>query len=196
MINGEFDVERVNYDNALERILVLGGFGDDRFAVDDTAAEVTIDGGIGDDFFQVGQIFRSQRTAADANVSVTPFDDEFATIETTRGFLSNGISEAMTINGGLGNDTFVVFHNRAVLQLNGEGGDDVFEVRAFALVGSQEPQRERTDLSGGAGADLIQYVVNAPVNIDGGDGFDTVVIIGTEFGDDFVITEDQSSVPH
>ena len=76
-----------------------------------------------------------------------------------------------------------------VLQLNGEEGDDVFEIRAFALAGSQEPQRERTDISGGAGADLVQYAVNAPVNIDGGDGFDTVRIVGTEFADDFVITD-------
>ena len=30
--------------------------------------------------------------------------------------------------------------------------------------------------------------MNAPVNIDGGDGFDTVIVIGTEFNDDFVIT--------
>ena len=43
-------------------------------------------------------------------------------------------------------------------------------------------------MSGGAGQDLIQYAVNAPVNIDGGDGFDTVVVIGTEFNDDFVVT--------
>ena len=35
----------------------------------------------------------------------------------------------------------------------------------------------------------MQYAVNAPVNIDGGDGFDTLVAIGTEFGDDLVITE-------
>ena len=56
-------------------------------------------------------------------------------------------------------------------------------------MGSQEDLRERTDVSGGAGADLIQYAVNAPVNIDGGDGFDTVIVIGTEFNDDFVITE-------
>ena len=29
---------------------------------------------------------------------------------------------------------------------------------------------------------------NAPVHINGGDGFDVVIVIGTEFGDDFVIT--------
>jgi Ca2+-binding RTX toxin-like protein len=190
MIKNASFVERINYGGSLERILVNGSFGDDQFAVDDTAAEITINGEFGDDTFQVGQIFRSQRTPAEANIKVNPFDDTFATIETTRGFLSNGISEPMTINGGLGNDLFTVFHNKAVLQLNGEGGDDTFEIRAFALVGSQEPQRERTDLSGGEGADLVMYVVNAPVNIDGGDGFDTVVVIGTEFGDDFVVTED------
>ncbi|MGA8049240.1 MAG: calcium-binding protein [Burkholderiales bacterium] len=190
MIKQDFYVERINYGGSLERIVVNGGFGNDHFAIDDTAAEITVNGEFGDDTFQVGQIFRSQRIAAEANISVNPFDDTFATIETTRGFLSNGISEPMTINGGLGNDRFVVYHNKAVLQLNGEGGDDVFEIRAFALVGSQEPQRERTDLSGGEGADLVMYAVNAPVNIDGGDGFDTVVVIGTEFGDDFVITED------
>jgi hypothetical protein len=32
-------------------------------------------------------------------------------------------------------------------------------------------------------------VLNAPVGIDGGDGFDTVRIIGTEFSDDFVVTD-------
>ncbi len=190
LIKDNFFVERINYDRQLERILINGSFGNDHFAIDDTAAEITINGEFGEDTFQVGQIFRSQRTPGEANISVTPFDETFATIETTRGFLSNGISEPMTINGGLGNDEFVVYHNKAVLQLNGEGGDDLFEIRAFALVGSQEPQRERTDISGGAGVDMVMYAVNAPVNIDGGDGMDTVVIIGTEFGDDFVVTED------
>lgn len=178
-------VQRINY-LGVERIVVNGGLGDDRFAVDDTAAEITLNGEGGEDTFQIGQLFRSERTEVDANVSV---DDVFATIETTRGFLSNGISRPMTINGGLGNDRFVVFHNKAVLSLNGDAGDDDFEVRAFALVGSREPERARTDITGGAGADLVQYAVNAPVNINGGDGFDTLTVIGTEFGDDFVITK-------
>ncbi len=178
-------VERINY-LGVERILINGSLGDDHFAVDDTAAEITINGEAGDDTFQIGQLFRSERNEQDANVSV---GDVFATIETTRGFLSNGISKPLTVNGGLGSDRFIVFHNRAVLSLNGDEGDDNFEVRAFALAGSQEPQRERTDISGGAGADLVQYAVNAPVNINGGDGFDTLIVIGTEFGDDFVVTD-------
>ncbi|SMP65938.1 Ca2+-binding protein, RTX toxin-related [Neorhodopirellula lusitana] len=178
-------VQRVNY-SGVERIVVQGGLGNDHFAVDDSAAEITINGEGGDDSFQIGQLFRSERNEEDANVSV---DDVFATIETTRGFLSNGISSPMTINGGLGNDRFVVFHNKAVLSLNGDAGDDQFEVRAFALVGSREPERQRTDITGGAGADLVQYAVNAPVSINGGDGFDVLTVIGTEFGDDFVVTE-------
>ncbi|MDH4186389.1 MAG: hypothetical protein OEV08_05280, partial [Nitrospira sp.] len=95
----------------------------------------------------------------------------------------------MKIFGGEDNDEFIVYHNLAPLALFGNDGDDSFLIRAFALVGSQEDLRERTDVSGDAGADLIRYAVNAPVNIDGGDGFDTVIVIGTEFNDDFVITE-------
>jgi hypothetical protein len=44
-------------------------------------------------------------------------------------------------------------------------------------------------LKGGAGNDQIQYTLNAPVSVDGGAGFDKVLILGTEFGDSFVITE-------
>ena len=46
-----------------------------------------------------------------------------------------------------------------------------------------------TNINGGQGADFISYTVNAPVRIDGGDGFDTLIVIGTEFGDDFVVTD-------
>ena len=35
----------------------------------------------------------------------------------------------------------------------------------------------------------MQYNVNAPVSVDGGTGFDKLVILGTEFADDFVLTD-------
>ena len=60
-------------------------------------------------------------------------DDLFVTIDTTKGWLSNGIWMPMTINGGVGDDNFVVFHNIAKLDLNGDEGDDTFIVQAFAL---------------------------------------------------------------
>src|SRR4029079_18368533 len=116
-------------------------------------------------------------------------DDVFTTIEITRGWLSNGVTFGTTANGGEGNDEFTVFHNIAPLNLNGGDGDDLFIVRAFALAGSTDSERGRTDMKGDAGADTILYAVNAPVGIDGGDGFDTVRVIGTEFSDDFVVTD-------
>jgi len=96
----------------------------------------------------------------------------------------------MTINAGAGEDEFIVFRNLAVLTLNGGDNNDTFLVQAFALVGSVDDERARTDVTGDGGADLIQYAVNAPVQINGGDGLDTVIVIGTEFSDDFVVTED------
>ncbi|TMB63883.1 MAG: hypothetical protein E6J51_10410, partial [Chloroflexi bacterium] len=178
-------VERVNYNSNLESITVNGGNGDDQFYIDDTRSSITVNGGQGNDSFQVGQLYRSRRTPTLAGIAP---EDVFATIDTTQGWLSNGVSFPMTINGGIGDDSFIVFHNLDTLNLNGDAGNDNFLVQAFALAGSQEDHRALTDLSGGAGADLIKYAVNAPVNIDGGDGFDTVVVIGTEFNDDFVIT--------
>ncbi|MDE3026415.1 MAG: hypothetical protein KGI93_12690, partial [Acidobacteriota bacterium] len=179
-------VERVNYnDNLKGGITVNGGNGNDQFYIDDTRAPITINGGEGNDFFQIGQLYRSRRTPQLAGVAP---QDVFATIDTTQGWLSNGVSFPMTINGDIGDDQFIVFHNLAVLNLNGDAGNDTFIVQAFALAGSQEDHRALTDVSGGAGADKIQYAVNAPVNIDGGDGYDTVIVIGTEFNDDFVIT--------
>ena len=53
----------------------------------------------------------------------------------------------MHVHVGLGDDEFIVFHNLASLILNGDAGDDIILVQAFALVGSQEDkERERTAL--------------------------------------------------
>ena len=71
-----------------------------------------------------------------------------------------------------------------MLNLNGDFGDDTFVIRSFAS------ESETSRVNSGAGRDFIQYAVNAPVAIDGGEGFDTVVVIGTEFNDKYVITRD------
>jgi Ca2+-binding RTX toxin-like protein len=169
--------ERVVYDGNVNAGLVIDLVGgDNHVALDDTSTITTINGGDGDDVFQVGQLYGSEIV----------MDGEFAfeTTSTTRGRLSNGVSHATTINGGNGNDTFYVFRNLAVLQLNGEGGDDTFIIRTFL----QEDQASQ--VSTGSGRNVVRYVVNAPVSIDGGDGFNTVVVIGTEGDDHFVITRD------
>ncbi len=180
-------IERFNY-RGLEGVTLNTLYGDDYVAADDTQAIFTINGGVGNDRFQIGQVFKSQRDDNPETANISG-QDMFATLEITRGWLSNGVSEAMVINGGQGNDDFTVFHNKATLTLSGGDDDDTFTVRAFALVGSTDSERARTDMKGDSGADTIKYAVNAPVGIDGGDGFDTVQVVGTEFSDDFVVTD-------
>jgi hypothetical protein len=76
---------------------------------------------------------------------------------------------------------------RAVFErLFGDEDDDSFLVRAFVKVDPNDPKAPFTNINGGQGADFISFTVNAPVRIDGGDGFDTLTVVGTEFGDDFV----------
>jgi hypothetical protein len=49
--------------------------------------------------------------------------------------------------------------------------------------------QERTNVKMGTGNDYIEYVINAPVDIDGGSGFDKLALIATEFNDKFVVTK-------
>ena len=191
------DVERVNYSRNVTAntgingsLIVQGVGGFDEFYVDDNLAPTQLFGGSVRNYFQIGQLYNSAR--AD-NPSANIFDvaDEFETVETTRGFLSNGISFDLTAVGALdGPNEFVVLNNQATLNLLGGDQDDTFVVRTFAQVGSVDPERRGIDISTGGGTNSVEYVVGAPINIDGGGGFNTVKIIGTEFGDDYVITED------
>ena len=187
---GGADIERFNY-RRMEGLVVSTLGGTDYVVLDDLLAAATINLGDGNDRAQIGQVFRSERIKDPEGKLITGItaEDVFTTVEITRGWLSNGVSVPTTINGGDGDDNFTVFRNIAVLNLNGGDGDDVFTVRAFALKGSTDNERARTDMKGDGGADTILYVVNAPVGIDGGDGFDTVRIVGTEFADDFVVTD-------
>src|SRR5262249_13753510 len=82
-----------------------------------------------------------------------------------------------------------VYHNLAELFLFGQEDDDTFVVRAFVKVNPNDPKAPFTNINGGQGADFISYTVDSPVRIDGGDGLDTLVVLGTEFGDDFVVTD-------
>ncbi len=177
--------ERINYDDTVNVLRINGGDGDDRFYVDDNSALTTIDGGAGNDTFQVGQIF-----GADRVVPNVADGDQIATIQTTVGFLSRGVSYATTILGGTGDDVFTVYSNQAPLKLFGEEGNDNFTVRAFVIKGTNQVASSDTLVSGGGGDDHIEYNINAPVSIDGGAGLDTVTVLGTEVSDSFVITKD------
>ena len=111
-------------------------------------------------------------------------------METTVGFLSRGISFPTVAFGGEGDDTMVVYSNKALLKLFGEEGNDNFVVRAFLIKNTTELATTDTVVNGGAGDDHIEYNINAPLAIDGGEGVDTLVVIGTEASDNFVVTRD------
>ncbi|MBT7863645.1 MAG: hypothetical protein HN712_25235, partial [Gemmatimonadetes bacterium] len=168
------EMERINYDGTINGRLQINSLGgDDQFYVDDNSSPTTLNSGNGADRFQIGQLFESERSAA---AGIAP-EDVFATVEVTRGLLSNGISHATSIVSGAGSDEFVVYHNLAALDLNGGGGDDRFEFRTFALAGSDE-------------SSAVAYVDNGPVQVDADGSSDSLLVIGTEFGDDLIVAED------
>ena len=167
-------IERINYDGDINGgVIVNGRAGDDTFVLDDNLASMVINGDAGDDIFQIGQVFQSPRDGTNPNNGLAS-EDYFATTPITKGYLSNGISHSTTINGGFGEDDFTVYRNLAELFLFGEEDDDTFTVRAFVKVNPDDPDAPFTNINGGPGADFIAFTVNAPVRIDGGDGFDTL----------------------
>ena len=178
--------ERINYDETVtDRLTINGGDGDDSFFLDGNSAVMTLDGGAGKDSFQVGQMYA---TSAIGNVAGDPgalVGDEFTATLTTLGYLSEGIDKATVIYGGDGNDEFQVYSNKADLSLFGEAGDDTFIVRAFLVADGTHIK-----VDGGVGDDTIRYNIDAPVQVDGGTGFNTLVLLGTEADDTFVITKD------
>src|SRR5262249_57147679 len=91
-------------------------------------------------------------------------------------------------------------------------GKDLFTVRAFGLAQTDpttgdivwlDPVQEiampkltkgfstaaETAIRTGAGSNQVEYNINAPVSVDGGSGFDKLVILGTEFADHIVVTD-------
>src|SRR5206468_6559584 len=112
------NVERVNYDTAINgRLIVYGQAGNDYFAVDDNSAITTLDGGLGNDTFQIGQIYGTKRDSLDytgtpaGNTSGGSLKsyDVFGTVATTRGWVSAGTSQPLVAAGGAGDDTLTVY---------------------------------------------------------------------------------------
>ncbi len=165
-------LEQINFDG-MSTFDIYAGDGGDRFIIDETTVEGTIYGEGGADRFTVGRI-----------LDPAPVASEIKTIATTRGALSYGNRAVLTIRGGDGEDYFEGNHNQAELKLFGDDGDDLFYLRCFAQEGSGV-----STVNGGLGTNTIRYVANGPVKIDGGNGFDRLVLEGTEFADDFVVTD-------
>ena len=164
------------------------------FYVDGNSAITTLTGADGGDTFQFGQVFGADRIGG----STVQFGDQISTVEVALGYnstggivpgyLTSGPEYATTAYGGAGNDQFFVYSNQAPLKLYGEGGNNDFIVRAFALASGSGVSTQLTTIHTGDGNNQITYNVNAPVSIDGGSGLNTVTVLGSGFGDSFVIT--------
>ncbi|MDZ4220728.1 MAG: hypothetical protein U1D70_17120 [Methylobacter sp.] len=161
--------ERIDYTGAIEGIDINALASADRFFVDDTGTSFLLTGGLGDDSFQFGQLYGSDRA-----VPFVAAGDEIATVETTAGFLSRGTSDPSIAIGGPGDDSFTVYSNQALLALLGLDGNDSFTVRAFLV--------KRVD-------EVVEYTVNAPLIIGGGNGTDLMTVVGTAANDNIALDD-------
>ena len=184
----------VFYDPSLEALHVDGVAGADQFALDDVATTTTVEGGraaVGGEGskYQVGQLFgwtadrvedpegpgkglAAYRVPTAPDHPVEPWvAGQFRYRESIRGWLSYGISHPTTVKGGDGYDVFTLrsFIANGTIKAAGDDGDDTFKYD-------------------------FEYVANDDVVIDGGEGANTFVAIGTELQDGFAVTDQGVSV--
>ena len=180
------DGEKLIYQN-VDRLTVRTLGGNDTVLVNDTSIETIVEMNEGNDVVNIG------------TVPVIP-DRGKGDIENPTGIpivdlhhLTNGVTAPAYFYGGTGDDYFQVDHNAAEVFLFGQEDDDTFVINTF-LVLNDDPDNPGSitnlaRLFGGGGDNRYSYLQNAPVNIYGGPGVDTVVINGTPIGDNFIITE-------
>jgi hypothetical protein len=105
----------------------------------------------------------------------------------------------LDLNGGSGDDTFVVrsFVNLPIAE---DGTILPADSKKVTLLGGDD--NDKFDLSGSLLADNSteqeddssprredpDYLINSLVDVDGGTGTDTLVVVGTEFDDSYVVT--------
>ena len=169
--NANKNIERVNFTNGIDVVNLYANGGDDKVVVDGTAAVTNIDGGAGNDTFQVGQLYNSDRKAGTQSIAS---EDGFKTIQNSDGkYLSEGVSDGskLSIDGGIGDDTFTALRNVGSLNMAGSRGNDAFSVYNYKTMSGD-------------------IVVNGTRSIDGGNGIDSVNVYGTEGDDTVVITKE------
>ena len=198
--NGSPVYQRINYDDSITNQLEING-GDvtgavnnpdgtptsngNSFFIDGNSALTTINAGDGNDIFQVGQLYSDDSIGSASGDVGAVAGDGLEWTQTTLGELSYGVEMATVLYGGAGTDTFQVYSNKADLSMIGGSGNDMFIVRAFLVAAGTH-----LSVKGGTGDDTIEYNINAPLDIEGGTGFNTLVLLGTEGPDTFVVTQD------
>ena len=177
--------EMVSFQGA-ERLEIYALGGNDSILSNDTAVPTVIDMGSGDDSLVVGTV----PLIPDPGNRTLEYPNGVPVADTAH--MTNGNTAPLYVLGGTQNDYFEVDHNVGQLYLAGDEGDDTFLINTF-LVLKQNPDKpdevtNLTTLFGGTGSNRYEYLQNAPVSINGGSGFDTIIIDGTPIDDTFIIT--------
>ncbi|MCA9166726.1 MAG: hypothetical protein KDB23_03625, partial [Planctomycetales bacterium] len=166
-------------------VTVRGNQGDDMFIMDGTSQAIDLFGDAGNDAFIIGRVQELTYT----NGRIAPTD------------LTDGVNFNTTFHGGIGEDYFEVNHNVGPIFIYGDYGDDVIFMKSYMLEGGGNTAEGAPDISVSGGTesgqkaegetdaliDLGGYVSNNEASIDGGAGFDTLILAGTDDADKYYI---------
>lgn len=108
MTDDSTSVERINVREAgtINKILVNLNEGLNRIFFDDTFSQMDVFGGTSQDKFYIGQLYNAERD----NMTNVRVSDPITTTLTTRGWLSNGCSDPISLNGEAGDDVSCIIH--------------------------------------------------------------------------------------
>ena len=166
-------------------IYTLGG--DDHLLSNDTSVTTIVNLGAGDDSIVVGTV----PLIPDPGNRTLQYPNGVPVADTAH--MTNGNTAPLYVLGGTQDDYFEVDHNVGMLYLAGDAGDDTFLINTFLELkqnpGKPDEITNLTTLFGGTGSNRYEYVQNAPVVINGGSGYDTIIIDGTPIDDTFIITD-------
>ena len=159
----------------IEQLFAHGTEGEDSITLNNTSALTNVYGHGGKDSIFIGTVIEARQVPNPDGSAGT-----VTVVETTP-----GTSDDTRLFGGTGNDYFQVYRNKGETWLFGDAGDDTFFIKATLGL---------NNLGSGKGKNKVGYNKNAPLHIDGGSGFDTVILEGTEIGDRFVVYVDDEGV--
>ena len=187
-------------------LVVHGGTGEDQFTVYANKAEVRLEGDDQNDLFVV-RAFAVAATCdtsadhiagcqlADVTLAADEATGEFPEVDGTIDIGGQTIGICGDPNGAhrRDNDGNGVCNNLDA-NVTDTWLDDVIPLDenevAVPVIGGGFSTGKALDIRTGGGDDEVKYNVNAPVSVDGGTGIDKLAVLGTEFADDIVISDD------
>jgi len=180
-------------------LVAQGGSGNDEFVVYSNQAELRLEGDDGNDSFIVRAFALAAVVDRDANgdglFDLKDIEDPYGTNPNASGVCQTALDPNRPLTSARRDSNGDGVCNAADAHMTTEPDewqDDVIPLDANRvarpIIGLGFSTARPLDIRAGGGEDEVSYNVNAPVSLDGGSGFDKVVVLGTEFADDIVIT--------